>query len=111
MDFLISPAFAQSGGAAGPGIELFVMIGIFFLIMYFLVIRPQNKRNKEHKELLSTLASSDEIITNGGLIGKVTEVDESFVKIEVQKGIVIAVQKQAIASVVPKGTLNSLFKF
>lgn len=109
MNFFISPAWAQStGGAVGPGMELLFMVGIFFLIMYFLVIRPQNKRNKEHKDLIASLESGDEVITTGGMLGKIVKISESLVQIEVQKGTVVTIQKQGISSVVPKGTLESV---
>ena len=112
MDFLISPAWAQgAGGTAAlgaPGMELIFMIGIFFLIMYFLVIRPQNKRNKEQKNLLASLESGDEVITTGGILGKIVKISESLIQIEVQKGVVVTLQKQGVSSVVPKGTLLSI---
>lgn len=108
MVTLINTAYAQGGNAQGsPGYELLFMVVIFFLIMYFLVIRPQNKRNKEHKALLSSLNKGDEISTSGGVIGKITHVGESFVSVEVQNGVELKIQKQSVSSVLPKGTLNS----
>lgn len=109
MTVFINNAYAQEAGAASSsaGYELLFMVVIFFLIMYFLVIRPQNKRNKEHKALLSALSKGDEITTSGGVLGKVTHVDDSFVHIEVQKGVELKIQKQSVSSVLPKGTLNS----
>ena len=105
---LISSAYAQDGAPTGSaGYELLFMVVIFFLIMYFLVIRPQNKRNKEHKALISSLAKGDEVTTTGGMLGKITEVEDSFVRIEVQKGVVLKIQKQSISSVLPKGTLDN----
>jgi len=108
MNWLISDALAQTAGQqpAGGGIEFFIMIGIFFLIMYFMIIRPQSKRAKEHKKLIEALAKGDEVVTNGGLLGRITEVGDSFVKIEVADGVAIKVQKNAVASVMPKGTLK-----
>ena len=102
-------AYAQEAGAqaSSAGYELLFMVVVFFLIMYFLVIRPQNKRNKEHKALLSSLSKGDEIATSGGVLGKVTQVGESLVHIEVQKGIELRIQKHSVASVLPKGTLDS----
>ena len=107
MEYLISNAWAQAAAPAGPGLELFIMIGIFFLIMYFLIIRPQSKRNKEHKQLLASLSKGDEVVTSGGLLGKVSDIGDSFISLEVQDGIVIKIQKQSVSAVMPKGTLKN----
>ncbi len=106
MNILIENAWAQGGGGGGAGTELLVMVGIFFLIMYFMIIRPQNKRNRDHKQLLASLSRGDEVVTSGGLFGKISQVDESFVRLEVQDGVEVKVQKQAISSVMPKGMLE-----
>ena len=106
MNILISNAWAQGGGGGGGGMELLVMVGIFFLIMYFMIIRPQNKRNRDHKQLLASLSCGDEVVTSGGLLGKISQVDESFVRLEVQNGVIVKVQKQAISSVMPKGMVD-----
>lgn len=105
-DFLINTAYAQSadGGMSGGGLQLFVMIGVFFLIMYFLVIRPQNKRNKEHRNMLADLRTGDEIVTTGGILGKVEELDDNFVHLRVDGQTRLTVQKQSVSSVMPKGT-------
>lgn len=104
MNILIENAWAQGGGGGGGGgMELLVMVGIFFLIMYFMIIRPQNKRNRDHKQLLASLSCGDEVVTSGGLFGKISRVDESFISLEVQSGVIVKVQKQAISSVMPKG--------
>lgn len=103
---LINDAHAQAGATGSAGMELLIMVGIFFLIMYFMIIRPQNKRNREHRQLLASLSRGDEIVTSGGLFGKISRVEESFVRLEVQKGIEVKVQKQAINSVMPKGTFG-----
>lgn len=108
MNWLISDALAQAAAPQSPGggIEFFIMIGIFFLIMYFMIIRPQSKRAKEHKKLIEALSKGDEVVTNGGLLGKITEVGDNFVQVEVADGVVIKIQKSAVASVMPKGTLK-----
>lgn len=103
MNILIENAWAQGGGGGGGGMELLVMVGIFFLIMYFMIIRPQNKRNRDHKQLLASLSCGDEVVTSGGLFGKISRVDESFISLEVQSGVIVKVQKQAISSIMPKG--------
>lgn len=109
MDFLISAAHAQEGQAAGGGlIEFLIMIVIFFAIMYFLIIRPQSKRAKEHRSMVESLAKGDEIVTNGGMAGKITEVGENFVHVDVADGVNVVVQKQSVQSVMPKGSLKDL---
>lgn len=109
MNFLISDAYAQQGGAAGGGfIEFLIMIVIFFAIMYFLIIRPQSKRAKEHKAMVDALSKGDEIVTNGGLVGKVTQVQENFIKVEISDGLQVGVQRQSVATVLPKGTMKDM---
>ncbi len=103
----ISDAHAEAAPAsAGGGTEMLIMIGIFFAIMYFMIIRPQQKRQKEHKALMDSLSKGDEVVTNGGMMGKIKAVSDEVVRIELAESVVIKVQKHAIASVLPKGTLN-----
>lgn len=106
MDFFISNAYAQNAPQQGGGLEFLIMIGIFFAIMYFMIIRPQSKRAKEHKALLDGLNKGDEVINNGGTLGRVTELDDSFITMEVSPGVEVQVQRQAIAAVMPKGTMK-----
>lgn len=80
---------------------------LMFVVLYFLMIRPQMKKAKEHKSMVDALAAGDEVITNGGIAGKVTSVGENFVKVEVASGVELTVQKPAIAAVLPKGTLKN----
>ena len=82
--------------------ELFLIA--MFVLMYFLLIRPQQKRAMEHKKLLNELKKGDEIVTNGGVIGKVTSVDESFATLEISDGVIVKVQKQGINQKMPKGS-------
>ena len=105
MDFFISSALAQSGGPSGTAniIMLFVFIGIF----YFLLIRPQMKRQKEHKNLIQALSKGDEIVTSGGVLGKIVNVGDAFVTVEISNNIQIKVQKHAVGAVMPKGTIKS----
>ncbi|MCS5591068.1 MAG: preprotein translocase subunit YajC [Gammaproteobacteria bacterium] len=84
--------------------QIFILIAMFAL-MYFLLIRPQQKRAKDHKKVLSELKKGDEVVTNGGVVGKITSVDESFVSLEVASGVVLKVQKQGINNKMPKGTV------
>lgn len=108
MDFLISPAYAQAGGQAGGIVPTLIMVGLFFVFMYFMIIRPQMKRQKEHKKLLESLDKGSEVVTSGGVAGKIRQVGENFILVEVCEGVEIRIQKNAVASVVPKGTLDSL---
>ena len=108
MNFFISDAMAQSGGQAANPMGSFIFIGVFFVIMYFMLIRPQQKRMKAHNEMVGALAVGDEVITNGGTLGAIVAVDEAFVKIEVAKDTQIHVQRSAVAKVLPKGTIKSL---
>jgi preprotein translocase subunit YajC len=105
---LIPDAFAQAGPAA-PGGQFMpiVMMVVFVVIFYFLLIRPQQKKAKEHQALVSKLSTGDEVVTTGGILGKVTEVGDSFVTIEVADGVRLKVQKFQVGSLMPKGTLKS----
>lgn len=80
---------------------------LMFVVLYFLMIRPQMKKAKEHKAMVDAIAAGDEVITNGGIAGKIASVGENFVKVEVANGVEITVQKPAIAAVLPKGTLKN----
>jgi preprotein translocase subunit YajC len=106
MDFLINSAHAQGAPAAGGGFEFLIMIGIFFAIMYFMIIRPQTKRAKEHKSLLDSLSKGDEVVTTGGILGKVTALDENFITLQISAGVDVQIQRQAVTSVMPKGTMK-----
>jgi preprotein translocase subunit YajC len=88
--------------------ELFLIA--MFVLMYFLLIRPQQKRAKDHKTLLKALKKGDEVVTNGGVIGKITAVDESFAEVEVASGVVVKLQKQGINQKMPKGSAKSMIK-
>jgi len=107
MNFFIADAAAQSGQSqGGGGFEFLIMIAIFFAIMYFLIIRPQTKRAKEHKAMVESLAKGDEVITNGGLLGRIVEMDDNFIRVELAEGVQVSVQRTAIATVMPKGTMK-----
>lgn len=106
MDFFISNAYAQDAAAQG-GLMSFLPLIIIFAVFYFMLIRPQMKRAKEHKQLVSQLAKGDEVITNGGMLGKITDVSDAFVTLELAENVKIKVQRQAVANVMPKGTIKS----
>ncbi len=107
---MISLAHAQTAGAADPSgglMQLLPMI-LMFVVLWFLMIRPQMKKAKEHKALIAALAKGDEVVTGGGLVGKVTKVGDSYVTVEIAEGTEVVVQKPSIGLVLPKGTLKSL---
>ena len=107
MDFLISPAWAQASGAPqGSPLMTVLPLLLIFVVFYFLLIRPQSKRAKEHREMVTKLSAGDEVVTPGGLLGRLTEVGESFVTLQVSSGVSIQVQKFQIAQLVPKGTFK-----
>ena len=104
-------AFAEPAPPEGPGmIGQFVMLGGFVLIFYFMLWRPQSKRAKEHKELVSSLKAGSEVVTAGGILGKITKVtdDNEFVVIAISDGVELKMQKSSISSVLPKGTMKSI---
>ncbi len=109
MGFFIADAFAQAAPApAGPGMGDMVFLILLFVVFYFLLIRPQMKRAKEHKKMVGALAKGDEVVTNGGLLGKITKLGDDFITVEIAEGLEVNVQKQAVASLLPKGTMKSL---
>ena len=108
LDLIISPAAAQAATAQqGSPMSLLIMMVLFFAVFYFMAIRPQMKRAKEHRALLSALSKGDEVVTNGGIAGRIDDVGESFTTIEIAEGVKIKIQKNAISAVLPKGSLKS----
>ncbi len=108
MSFFINDAWAQGApGGVESGFASLVPLILIFVIFYFLLLRPQIKRAKEHKQMVASMAKGDEVVTNGGLLGKITKLDENFITLEVSEGVRVKVQRNAIASLVPKGTLKS----
>ncbi len=108
MSFFISDAYAQAAQQQ-PDMLTGLLLPMIFLgvVFYFLIIRPQSKRAKEHKGMLGDLKKGDEVATNGGLLGKVTKIGENFVELEVADNTVVRVQKQSVSNLMPKGTLKS----
>ena len=109
MNSLIPDAMAQAAPAAGPAGGQFGFIGmmlIVFVFMYFLLIRPQQKKHKEHQAMLGKLAAGDEVVTTGGILGRIVEISDNFVTIEIADGVRIKVQRFHVTSLVPKGTLK-----
>ena len=106
---LIDNAWAQGAPAAQePGLAGFLPLIILFVVFYLFLIRPQMKRQKEHSRMVEALAKGDEAVTNGGLLGRVTEVGDNFIKMDIAKGVEVKVQKHAVAQVMPKGTIKDL---
>jgi len=108
---IISAAMAEAPAAAAQQpdpLMSFLPLILIFVVMYFLLIRPQIKRQKEHKKLVDALAKGDEVLTSGGLVGRVVELSESFLTIEVAEGTTIIVQRSAVTAVLPKGTIRDL---
>ena len=106
---LISSAYAETAAAADPTGGLMQMLPIvaMFAVLYFLMVRPQMKKAKEHKALLEALAKGDEVVTQGGLAGRITKISDNFISIEIAPNVEIQMQKPAITLVLPKGTLKS----
>tara|TARA_B110000305_G_C19384256_1_gene611330 strand:- start:415 stop:747 length:333 start_codon:yes stop_codon:yes gene_type:complete len=105
----VSTAFAQTAGGSAGGMDIMGMLPLvlLFVLLYFLMIRPQAKKQKEHKAMLGALAKGDEVVAGGGVLGKVTHVGEQFVTLEITSGTEIVIQKPAVQTVLPKGTLKS----
>jgi preprotein translocase subunit YajC len=104
---MISVAFAQSPGGQG-GMDLFSLLPLIlmFVLLYFLLLRPQMKRAKDHRQMLSGLQKGDEVVTAGGTLGRITNVGESYVKMEVAPDVEITVQKPSVQTLLPKGTIK-----
>jgi preprotein translocase subunit YajC len=110
MDFFINSANAQAAGGAPGGasmLQTLLLPALLLVVFYFLLIRPQSKRAKEQREMLSKVAAGDEIATTGGILGKVTEVGDQFLSVEIADGVSIKLQKFQVAQVLPKGTVKS----
>lgn len=110
MSFPISPVIAQAAAAqpAGGGMSMIIMMVVLFGLMYFMMIRPQMKRQKEHRALIAGLAKGDEVVTNGGIAGRVEEVGETFITVEIAANVKVKVQKGAVQQVLPKGSLKAV---
>ena len=108
MSFFISDAYAQGAEAQASTLELILPLVLMFAIFYFLLIRPQQKKAKEHKAMVEALGKGDEVITNGGMLAKITEVDDNFLTCKISENVEVKIQRHAVASVLPKGTIKNL---
>jgi preprotein translocase subunit YajC len=108
MDFFINSAYAQAAGGGAQSMMGTLLLPVLLLVVfYFLLIRPQNKRAKEQKDMLSKVAAGDEVATSGGILGKVVEVGDQFVTLEIASDVNIKIQKFQIAQILPKGTVKN----
>ena len=109
MSFFISDAMADAGAAAAqtadPLASLILPIGLVVLF-YFFLIRPQSKRQKEHKQMVNDLQKGEEVLTSGGILGKITRINDDFVSLEIAKDVILKIQKSAIQTIMPKGTIK-----
>ena len=108
MNFFISDALAAAPEGQGDPLMSFLPLVFIFVVFYFLLIRPQSKKAKEHKAMVEALSKGDEVVTNGGLLGRITGVGENFVQLKVADNVEVKVQKQAVANLMPKGTGKEL---
>jgi len=109
-DVLASEVMAAEAGASqgGDPWQSIIMLVVFGLIFYFMLIRPQSKRAKEHKTMVEALQKGDEVVTNGGILGKITKVGDSFITVKVADDVEINLQRHAVSSALPKGTIKSI---
>ena len=113
MSFFISEAMAEAPAAAAAGAQQAGWEGLIFpiglvIILYFFMIRPQVKRQKEHKSMVDSLKKGDEVQTMGGMMGKVTDLGENFCKVEIAEGIEVKVRRTSVEAIMPKGSLDEL---
>ena len=101
---IINNAYAQTPQSGG-GMSMLIMIGIFFVIMYFMIIRPQNKRAKEHNRLIDSLTNGTEVVVSNGIMGKIVGIKDDTIDLEISKGINIKVRKNSVSTVLPKGSI------
>jgi preprotein translocase subunit YajC len=109
MNALIPSAWAQAGGSSGGSSQLapLLMMVVFIVIFYFLLIRPQQKKAKDHQAMISKLSAGDEVVTSGGILGRIVDIGDTFVTLEIADGVRVKVQRFQVTSLMPKGTLKS----
>ena len=107
MEFLISAAYAQDAGGGGGAASNLILLVIMIAVFYFLLIRPQQKKTKTHRKMVEALQKGDEIIMSGGLAGYITKLNDHFISVEISSGVEVWVQRGAVSSLLPKGTIKS----
>ena len=105
-NLLISDAWAQAGGGGGSSLVSLLPLALIFVLFYFLLIRPQQRRAKQHKQMVAAMKAGDEVATNGGLLGRVTDLDDNCVTLKIATGVNVQVQRHAIAQMIPKGVFK-----
>ena len=105
---MISNAYAQAAGGGEAGIMSFLPIVLMFVLLYFLMIRPQMKRAKDQKQMIEALQKGDEVITAGGVVGRISKIGEAYVTLEIAPNTEISVQRAAVQTLLPKGTMKTL---
>ncbi|MBD1573594.1 MULTISPECIES: preprotein translocase subunit YajC [Vibrio] len=110
MSLFISEAHAAGGSPAGGGMEMFIMLGMFAVIFYFMIYRPQAKRVKAHKTLMSSMSKGDEVLSSGGLVGKIVKIsdDNDYILLALNENNEVTIKKDFVTAVLPKGSLKSL---
>lgn len=102
---IINNAYAQSESPADGGMSMLIMVGLFFVIMYFMIIRPQNKRVKEHNKLIDSLSNGTEVVVSNGIMGKIIKIKDDVIELEISNNVCIKVRKNSITTVLPKGSI------
>ena len=102
---IINNAYAQAAGPADGGMSMLIMVGLFFVIMYFMIIRPQNKRVKEHNKLIDSLSVGTEVVVSNGIMGKIIKIKDDIVELEISNNVIIKVRKSSVTTVLPKGSI------
>lgn len=106
MSFFISDAMAAAPQGQADPLTSFLPLIIIFVVFYFLLIRPQSKKAKEHKQMVESLAKGDEVVTNGGMLGRITKVGDNFLDLDVGNDVIIKIQRQSVGNLMPKGTIK-----
>lgn len=102
---IVDNAYAQSASPTDGGMSMLIMVGLFFVIMYFMIIRPQNKRVKEHNKLIDSLSNGTEVVVSNGIMGKIIKIKDDVIDLEISKDVSIKVRKNSITTVLPKGSI------
>lgn len=108
LEFFISDAWAQGGPQQGGNGSFLIMMVVLFIFVYFVMIRPQMKQAKEHKKMVEALSKGDEVVTSGGMLGRINQVGDNFIVLEVAKDVEIKIQKNSVSALMPKGTVKTL---